>query len=57
MQQTTKCSMFLALAKRKGGGSSRPVAMHIFYTCDFPLIFPFSHSTVSRIVLLSGLGV
>ena len=26
------------------------------YACVLPLIFAFSHTTVSRIVLLSGLG-
>ena len=51
---------FLALPKRKGGWSSHPqlcMPFISFYTCDLPPIFSFSHSTVSRIVLLSGLGV
>ena len=59
-QQRAKCSMFLAIPKRKGGWSSHPqlcIPFISFYACDLPPIFSFSHTTVSRIVLLSGLGV
>ena len=60
MQQTAKCLRFLALPKRKSGWSSHPqlcIPFISFYACDLPPIFSFSHTTVSRIVLLSGLGV
>ena len=53
--------MFFSATEKKGRLVKSPVAMHtfhiFFYACDLPPIFSFSHSTVSRIVLLSGLGV
>ena len=46
--------------EKKGRLVKPPAAMHTFhifnYTYDLPPIFSFNHSTVSRIVLLSGLG-
>lgn len=50
-QQTAKCAIFFSVTEKKY------IPSYLFYTCDLPPIFSFSHSTVSRIVLLSGLGV
>ena len=44
--------------ERAAGQATRSYAYfsYLYYTYDLPPIFSFNHSTVSRIVLLSGLG-
>lgn len=50
--------VFSATEERAAGQATRSYAYfsYLYYTYDLPPIFSFNHSTVSRIVLLSGLG-